>query len=167
MSELTSSKDYEMLLKITKTENRYELSVNNFDFDDKGNITTNNTAWFLLKKSKMKEKYNKYRLKKGDIIKIGRIFTRIKDIKFEKNKKANKEESNFDFDITSNQNGNNVLLKDIDSINNSNNNNIKDPNKKNKIYNLANQRNATDPNMEEKIQILTILIQIWKKKSKF
>ena len=157
MSELTSSKDYEMLLKITKTENRYELSVNNFDFDDKGNITTNNTAWFLLKKSKMKEKYNKYRLKKGDIIKIGRIFTRIKDIKFEKNKKANKEESNFDFDITSNQNGNNVLLKDIDSINNSNNNNnIKDPNKKNKIYSLANQRNATDPNMEEKIQILTI-----------
>ena len=67
MSELTSSKDYEMLLKITKTENRYELSVNNFDFDDKGNITTNNTAWFLLKKSKMKEKYNKKQIRKNQI----------------------------------------------------------------------------------------------------
>ena len=110
MSELTSSQDYEMLFKINKTENRYELKFNDFDFDERGNITINNTAWFLLKKSKMKEKYNKYRLKKGDIIKIGRIFTKIKDIKFEKNKKSNKEESNFDFDITSNQNGNNNIF---------------------------------------------------------
>ena len=159
MSELTSSQDYEMLFKINKTENRYELKFNDFDFDDRGNITINNTAWFLLKKSKMKEKYNKYRLKKGDIIKIGRIFTKIKDIKFEKHKKSNKEESNFDFDITSNQNGNNnIFLREIDNINNSNNNlNLsKDLNKKNRIYNLANQRNATEPNMEEKIQILTI-----------
>ena len=39
----------------------------------------------------MKEKYNKYRLKKGDIIKIGRIFTKIKDIKFEKNKNQKKK----------------------------------------------------------------------------
>ena len=158
MNEATNLNDYEMLLKINKEENRYEIELNKYALDNKGNITTSNSAWFLLKKSKMQEKYNKYRLKKGDIIKIGRIYTKIKDIKYEKNKKSKKENSSFDFEIISNKskNGNNnnkiLLLKDIDNVNNEKE--LKKP--KNKVYSLANQRNATDSNLQERIQILNL-----------
>ena len=160
MSEDTNLNDYEILLKINKNENRYEINLNKYELDDKENIITANSAWFLLKKSKMKEKYNKYRLKKGDIIKIGRIFTKIKDIKFAKNKKSKKENSSFDFELISNKskNGNNnnnnkiLLLKDIDNLNNEK----ESKSHKNKIYSLANQRNATDSNLQESIQILNL-----------
>ena len=64
MNDATNVKDYEKLIEINKTENRYELNFNKFEFDKKGNINTINSAWFLLKSSKMKAKYNKYRLKK-------------------------------------------------------------------------------------------------------
>lgn len=155
INEGTNLKDYEKLLQINKIENRYEINFNKYEFDNTGSISSINSAWFLLKKSKMKEKYNKYKLKKGDIIKIGRIFTKIKDIKFEKNKKSKKENSSFDFDILSNKskNSNNkLLLKDIDNVNNE-----KEISKhKNKVYSLANQRNSTDPNLEDKIQILNL-----------
>ena len=155
INEGTNLKDYEKLLQINKIENRYEINFNKYEFDNTGNISSINSAWFLLKKSKMKEKYNKYKLKKGDIIKIGRIYTKIKDIKFEKNKKSKKDNSSFDFDILSNKskNGNNkLLLKDIDNLNNEK----EISTRKNKIYSLANQRNATDPNLEDKIQILSL-----------
>ena len=153
MNDATNVKDYEKLIEINKTENRYELNFNKFEFDKKGNINTINTAWFLLKSSKMKSKYNKYRLKKGDVIKIGRIFTRIKDIKFEKNKKSKKgdENSSIDFEIISNKskNGNSkIILMDVDGLNKK-----KEINNKNRVYSLANQRNATDSNLEEKIQL--------------
>ena len=36
----------------------------------------------FIKKNKLNEKYNKYKIHNGDIIKIGRIITRIKEIKF-------------------------------------------------------------------------------------
>ena len=155
INEGTNLKDYEKLLQINKIENRYEINCNKYEFDDVGNISSTNSAWFLLKKSKMNEKYNKYKLKKGDIIKIGRIFTKIKEIKFEKNEKSKKENSSFDFDILSNKsknNNNKMLLKDIDNLNNEKESSTR----KNKIYGLANQRNATDPNLEDKIQILTL-----------
>ena len=156
MNDATNVKDYEKLIEINKTENRYELNFNKFEFDKKGNINTINSAWFLLKSSKMKAKYNKYRLKKGDVIKIGRIFTRIKDIKFEKNKKSKKgdENSSIDFEIISNKskNGNSkIILMDVDNLNKK-----KEINNKNRVYSLANQRNATDSNLEEKIQILNL-----------
>ena len=153
MNDGTNLEHYERLLSVNKIENKYELYFNKCDFDDKGNITSNNSAWYLLKQSRMKDKYNKYRLKKGDIIKIGRIFTKIKDIKFEKDKNSKKD--NIDFDLYSNQSktGNNkLLLKDIDSTNKEKEN----KNKKNKVLSLANQRNATDPNLEDKIQILNL-----------
>ena len=72
MNDGTNLEHYERLLSVNKIENKYELYFNKCDFDDKGNITSNNSAWYLLKQSRMKDKYNKYRLKKGDIIKIGR-----------------------------------------------------------------------------------------------
>ena len=162
MNEGTNLNDYENLLKINKHENRYEIILNKYEFDEKGNISSANSAWFLLKKSKMKEKYNKYKLKKGDIIKIGRILTKIKDIKFEKkNNKSKKENSSFDFELISTQskNENNpnkiLLLKDVDNLNNISNEK-EQKSHKNKVYSLANQRNATDSNLQERIQILNL-----------
>ena len=157
MNEGTNLKDYELLLKVNKIENKNEFIFNNFNFDDKGNITTYNSAWFLLKKSRIKEKMNKYRLKRGDILKIGRIFAKIKDIKFEANKKSKMDNSSFDFELISDQskNTNNKIF--IKEINNLNLNDRKELNaKKNRIYSLANQRNATDPNLDDKIQILNL-----------
>ena len=157
MNEGTNLKDYELLLKINKLENKYEFNFNNFNFDDKGNITTYNSAWFLLKKSRIKEKMNKYRLKRGDILKIGRIFVKIKDIKFEINKKSKTDNSSYDFELISNQSkntNNKIFIKEIDNLNL---NDRKELNaKKNRIYSLANQRNATDPNLDDKIQILNL-----------
>ena len=157
MNEGTNLKDYELLLKVNKMENKYEFNFNNFNFDDKGNITTYNSAWFLLKKSRIKEKMNKYRLKRGDILKIGRIFAKIKDIKFETNKKSKMDNSSFDFELISDQSkntNNKIFIKEIDNLNL---NDRKEVNaKKNRIYSLANQRNATDPNLDDKIQILNL-----------
>ena len=82
LNEETNSKDgYELLLKVNKIEDRYEFNFNNFNFDEDGNMTTNNSAWFLLKKSRIKEKMNKYKLKRGDKKKIRRIFKKKKNIK--------------------------------------------------------------------------------------
>ena len=157
MNEGTNLKDYELLLKVNKIENKYEFNFNNFNFDDKGNITTYNSAWFLLKKSRIKEKMNKYRLKRGDILKIGRIFAKIKDIKFETNKKSKMDNSSFDFELISEKSkntNNKIFIKEIDNLNL---NDRKELNaKKNRIYSLANQRNATDPNLDDKIQILNL-----------
>ena len=157
MNEGTNLKDYELLLKVNKIENKYEFNFNNFNFDDKGNITTYNSAWFLLKKSRINEKMNKYRLKRGDILKIGRIFVKIKDIKFEINKKSKTDNSSYDFELISNQSkntNNKIFIKEIDNLNL---NDRKEVNaKKNRIYSLANQRNATDPNFDDKIQILNL-----------
>ena len=157
MNEGTNLKDYELLLKVNKMENKYEFNFNNFNFDDKGNITTYNSAWFLLKKSRINEKMNKYRLKRGDILKIGRIFVKIKDIKFEINKKSKTDNSSYDFELISNQSkntNNKIFIKEIDNLNL---NDRKEVNaKKNRIYSLANQRNATDPNLDDKIQILNL-----------
>ena len=156
MNSGTDLEDYEKLLSVNKKENRYEFNFNNYEFDNIGNMKFTNSAWFLLKKSRMKDKFNKYRLKKGDIIKIGRIYTKIKDIKFQKDKKTKKEYPSFVSDLYSNhsknsKNGNSkLILNEIDNLNDKKESN----NKKNKIYSLANQRNSTDPNMDDKIQIL-------------
>ena len=157
MNEGTNLKDYELLLKVNKIENKYEFNFNNFNFDDKGNITTYNSAWFLLKKSRIKEKMNKYRLKRGDILKIGRIFVKIKDIKFEINKKSKTDNSSYDFELISNQSkntNNKIFIKEIDNLHLNDRKEINA--KKNRIYSLANQRNATDPNLDDKIQILNL-----------
>ena len=75
--------EYEILVKIINNEDYYELITNEYNKDENGNISTLNSAWFLLKKYKIDEKLNKYKLHLGDIIKIGRIITRIKEIKYD------------------------------------------------------------------------------------
>ena len=112
----------------------------------------------------MNEKLGKYKIHQGEIIKIGRIITRIKDIKFDTNK------TNNNFNTINNSRSNN------NSINNSKNSNffkLKDIDddillqKKNlnlnlnssyykKMLDMANQRSATDSDFQDKIQILNL-----------
>lgn len=77
-----SSHDYEKLLKIEKNKTGFDLILNQFKFDKNGNIGTKNSAWFLLKPSKSENKTSKYKISEGDIIRIGRITSKIKNIFF-------------------------------------------------------------------------------------
>lgn len=153
--EETTFDDYEKLLKIDKVKNSYEITLNKYKTDETGNISTLNSAWFLLKKYKMEEKINKYKLHTGDVIKIGRIITRIKDIKYDKNSK-NDDKSLFsenDSVNKSKESNNSKILKDIGDFTSEKE---VGSNQKHKIYSLANQRNATDPDLKDKIQVLNL-----------
>ena len=160
----TNLDEYELLMNITKNENNYELNFNEYKFDETGNINTTNSAWFVLKKRKINDKANKYQLKKGDIIKIGRIYTKIKDIKYEKDFIELNKSNIINSDIISNQskisnkanNKNNINKLILNDINNISNTEKSSTIKRNKINSLANQRNATDSNLEDKIQILSL-----------
>ena len=73
----------------------FEFERNKYEMDETENIVTPNTSWFLLKPSKMDPKMNRYLLSQGEIIKIGRITMRIRDIKFgDKKKKAKDSNKN-------------------------------------------------------------------------
>ena len=149
--------EYEILLKIKKNNN-YQLLTNNYETDENGNICSANSCWFLLKKFKLEEKYNKYKIHTGDIIKIGRIIIKIKEIKYanknkdKKGKNKDDESSNISEKSDINKISNKIILKDIGDITNEKEGN----NKRQKIFSLANQRNATDPNLGDRIQVLTL-----------
>ena len=155
--EEVSFEEYEILLKLKKENNTFKIIPNEHTRDGTGNINSLNSSWFLLKKFKINEKYNKYKINTGDIIKIGRIITRIKEIKYENQKIRKNEDKNTEKSETNSINkdkiSNKFILKDIGDFTNEkevNNNKTK------KILSLANQRNATDPNLGDRIQVLTI-----------
>ena len=60
----------------------FELERNKYGVDETDNIVTQNSSWFVLKPSMTDERMNKYKLNAGEIIKIGRITMRIRDIIF-------------------------------------------------------------------------------------
>ena len=78
--------DREKLLKIIRTDNNFHLRLNDYSFGEDENISTTNSAWFLLRKSLLDDRMNEYNLKEGDIIRIGRITLKIKKIKFNNNR---------------------------------------------------------------------------------
>ena len=151
---------YELLIKINDNENNYEIIRNQFEKDENENIKSKNSAWFLLKQSKMSEKLGKYKIHQGEIIKIGRIVSRIREIRFEKKKNNNNNNKGINSSKISNSinnsKNNNYKLKDIDD------NILLEKNFKlkkeylEKINDMANQRNPTDADLKEKIQILSI-----------
>jgi len=80
--------DYESLFQILIDENNnYNLKLNDLKFEDK--ITSKNSAWFALVKSKMNDSTNLNRceIKEGDIFRVGKIYLRVKAIKFQNNEK--------------------------------------------------------------------------------
>ena len=117
----------------------------------------------------MNVKFDKYKIHQGEIIKIGRIVTRIKEIKFDKKKKgdANNNNNNNIYNNNTNvncnslnnsKNSNKFLLRDIDDdILLKKNGKLKLNNDYyNKIIDMANQRNATDSDFQDKVQIMTL-----------
>ena len=85
----------------------FEIEPNKYEFDETDNIITPNTSWFLLKPSKMDPRMNRYKLIPGEIIRIGRITMRIREINFAEKKKKEKN----------NVNGNNTSLNDSNNMN--------------------------------------------------
>ena len=91
-----NDKNHELLLKIRLSfgKKKYlEIIRNKYEYDDTDNIANSNPCFFLLKPSKIDPKMNRYKLNPGEIVKIGRITMRIRDIKF-KTKNLNKSLDN-------------------------------------------------------------------------
>ena len=105
--------DIEKLMKINVYTNNkdtfFEFERNKYEVDETDNIITPNTSWFLLKPSIIDPKMNRYKLNSGDIIKIGRITLRIRDMSFSE-KKKNKKKGNT----------NNTLLDESNNLNDDN-----------------------------------------------
>ena len=64
----------------------FELERNRYEVDNTDNIITPNTSWFILKPFKTEPKLNRYKLTPSEIIRIGRITMRIRDIIFDDKK---------------------------------------------------------------------------------
>ena len=92
----------EKLLEIQRDQKGYALHLNDYEIDNEYNITTPNSAWFLMRKEFLDDKMNEYNLREGDILKIGRISIRIKMIKFSKSSNDNKNKNTDNNNISIN-----------------------------------------------------------------
>ena len=99
---ISNDEDIEKLMKIDVYKNEidtfFEFERNKYGLDETDNIVTPNSSWFLLKPTMIDEKMNKYKLSPGEIIKLGRITMRIRDIIFEGKNKYNLNDSCFSDD---------------------------------------------------------------------
>ena len=106
---INNDEDIEKLMKIDVFRNEldtyFEFERNKYGVDENDNIVTPNTSWFVLKPSMTDDKMNKYKLSQGEIVKLGRITMRVRDIIFEGKNKYNLNE-------------NSILNNSIDSKNN-------------------------------------------------
>ena len=81
-SNSTENKNSEKLLDITCNEKNFFLNTNNLNSNKINNLSNSNYAWFIFNSIKSEDKIpKKYQLNEGDIIKIGRIILKIKQIK--------------------------------------------------------------------------------------
>ena len=158
------------LLDIKYEEGKFDLFFNDFEQDEDGLITSKNSAWFLLKKSKLEPQYDKYKIHQGEIIKIGRIMTRIKDIKFTKKESLDNNDKNVTKYVTTtenieikselsdlSQNSNKFELKNIDNdhiIKNGENQLTTEAQEQ--LQDTVIKRNKTKTDLPEKVQILTL-----------
>ena len=84
----------------------FEFERNKYETDETDNIISPNSSWFLLKPSMIDEKMNKYKITRGEVIKLGRITMRVRDIIFQgKNKYNSNSNSILNESIASNHNG--------------------------------------------------------------
>ena len=108
--------DKEILFKIRKSiidnkDIKFEFINNQCRLDENKNLNKN-CSWFLIKPSKIGAKMNKYKLVSGDIIKIGRISLRIRDIHFSQNSSNNKDKK----EIFTNVENADFNLKDLNTL---------------------------------------------------
>ena len=123
---------FEKLLRIEKNESGFDLIPNSYQLDENDNICTLNSAWFIFKQSKFENKMSKYKINQGDIIRIGRITTRIKNISFNGSQNNNNNINNVKNLVEVQEQPKNKLNKNstVENVN-SNTNNSKKITKKN------------------------------------
>ena len=87
-------------------------------------VKTKNSAWFALIKNRMDDKadLNRYELKEGDIIRIGRLFLRLKFLKIQKYEKQSS--NNLNNSINGNAKNINIAITNENTNNNYNYNNV-------------------------------------------
>ena len=129
-SKELNPKNYEKLLRIDKNENGFDLIPNPYQFDKNGNICTPNSAWFIFKQSKFENKMSKYKINKGDIIRIGRITTRIKTVHFNGSSNNSKNIENTENLVEIQETQNLFNCKSVAQSTNLNGNNLKKSAKK-------------------------------------
>ena len=91
-------------MEVIRKNDTFELKLNEYEIDKEYNITTPNSAWFLLRKEFIDDRMNDYNLREGDIFKIGRIIVRIRTIKFAKNKNNDNNNDNNSINTNFSQN---------------------------------------------------------------
>ena len=122
-NEYSKQNKKNLLLQINKSEDSsYELVPNEFTFDNEQNIEYNNNCFFVFKKSKMIEKLVRYKIHPGDIIRFGRITTRVKAINIKKNAISENESININerfnnIDINNNALEQNLLRPEEKKVN--------------------------------------------------
>ena len=133
---IQNDKDIEKLMKINVYYNKdvyFEFERNIYELDETDNICTPNTAWFLLKPGILEVKMNRYKLNPGEIIRIGRITMRIRDIIF--GDKNNNKELNESFGTNYNIKETQTEGMPVNTIDNLNS--FKKDKNKNKINEIA------------------------------
>ena len=107
-----------MLLQIKQNDDSenldYEFITNDCKLDENKNILSRNNCWFIFKKSKNGDVAEKYKLNQGDIIRFGRITTRIKEIIINKNSNTNIKKQNTENSL----NDNNLITQEAKTIEN-------------------------------------------------
>ena len=125
----------ELLLKIRVNYNKkrkFEIIRNKYEFDETDNIKSPNSCWFVLKPSKIEKKMNRYKLNPGEILKIGRITMRIRDIIFANKNNNNNNNKSLNESYGTNYNKEIQTLKtEGDPYTITNNNNKQNKEKKN------------------------------------
>ena len=149
-------KDIEKLMKINVYYNKdmyFEFERNLYELDETDNISTPNTAWFLLKPGILEVKMNRYKLSPGEIIRIGRITMRIRDIIFaEKNSSKELNESfgtNYNIKETQTEG---MPLNTVDNLNSN-----KKTKSKNKNKNKINEIAITNLEPQEKVLKINVI----------
>jgi len=98
--------NYEKLLEIKCNENDIKIIPNNIKYSSETfEIESENTSWFVFKSSKIVDKPNRYKLNRGDIIRIGRITIKIRNIVLENsvyNLKNPNENNSFNYNKNDN-----------------------------------------------------------------
>ena len=83
------------LCQILISDSNFQIKPNLYSIENNlESPITENPAWFVYKSSKCPEKGKKYKINQGDIIKIGRITCRIKEIKFNVQNNQNNNNNN-------------------------------------------------------------------------
>ena len=101
-SELITDELSKQLFEIKCDEEKYKIIPNKFTIDTNEQndslFKSDNSSWFIFKSSKTIEKPKNYKIHEGDILKIGRITARIREIKL-KNKENYKTDNSYNTNL--------------------------------------------------------------------